>query len=281
MSRIKAVSMLVLASILWSFGGVFIKLIPWSSFAIAGYRSLISGIVVFIYLKGRVRKPTKQVILGMLAYASMLILYVTATKITTAANAILLQYTAPIWLILISFFVMKAPIHKIDILSVMTVFAGISIFFTSNIGLGQMAGNFLAILSGISLALVVLCLKHSDVNAEMQIIFWGNILTFFICLPFSTNIYVSIEAVGSILFLGVFQLGISYILYASAVKYVSAVDAVLIPIIEPLFNPIWVMIFASEVPSIQAVIGGVIVVMSIASRNIMLTRAQKRKQLTI
>lgn len=275
MSRFKSIGLMIIASILWSFGGVFIKLIPWNSFAIAGLRSLVSGFVVLLYLKGNIKRPTKQILLGTLAYTSMLILYVTATKITTAANAILLQYTAPMWVALISYFVLKEKIKKLDILSILTVFAGISIFFTSSIGNGQMFGNFLAVLSGISLACVVLCLKSTGGKDEVQMIFYGNMLTFFICLPFFGNIDFTIQSFSSILFLGVFQLGLAYIIYAKAVQYVSSIDAVLIPIIEPLFNPIWVMIFAKEYPSFQAVIGGIIVLMAIVGRNIILTKSQK------
>ncbi|GAU77279.1 DMT family transporter [Fusibacter sp. 3D3] len=277
MNRLQAVTLLVLTSILWSFGGVFIKLIPWSPLVIAGLRSIISAGVFFIFLKGKVRKPNQKVILGAIAYTATLILYVTATKTTTAANAILLQYTAPIWLLLISHFFLKESIRKYDVLSIIAVFIGISIFFTANIGIGQMFGNLLAILSGICMALMILCLKHSADQDEMQIIFWGNMLTFFTCLPFMQHIEVTKLSIGAILFLGIFQLGISYILYAKAIKHVSAIDAVLIPIIEPLFNPVWVMLFVHEIPSSQAIMGGIIVVFAIVSRNIYLTRAAKKQ----
>lgn len=279
MSRSKAILLMVAASILWSFGGVFIKLLPWTSFAIAGLRSLVSATVVLIYLKGRIKRPSKHILLGTTAYTAMLILYVCATKATTAANAILLQYTAPIWLALISRIFLKEKIQRLDIMSIVTVFMGISIFFTANISVGQMFGNFLAILSGISLACVVLSLKHAKAEAEMQMIFWGNFATFIICLPLMGDVVITTHTVGSILFLGIFQLGISYIIYANAVKHVSSIDAILVPIIEPLFNPIWVIIFAHEAPSIQAVIGGIIVVMAIVARNILMTKQQKKNRL--
>lgn len=266
--RKKAILYLITASLLWSIGGLFIKLIDWNPMAIAGARSGIAAIVMLLYLKKTVTHLGKTKLLGACTYASLLIFFVTANKLTTSANAILLQFTAPIWVLLFSKFFLNEKIKNHDIVTIVFVMFGMFLFFFGDLKSGNRIGNFIAILSGVSMAGMVIFLKllHDDSPVEMT--FLGNIITFIIALPFFFLSVPSLNSILSLLILGIFQLGISYIFYVLAIKYVSPIEAILIPVLEPLLNPVWVFLFTGETPGIYAFIGGAIVIIVIITREL-------------
>lgn len=264
----KAILYLVIASILWSIGGLFIKLVNWNPMAIAGARSGIAAIVMLLYLKKPVMHLGKTKLLGACTYSSLLIFFVTANKLTTSANAILLQFTAPIWVVLFSKFFLNEKIKKSDISTIIFVMLGMILFFIGDLGHGTIIGNFIAILSGISMAGMVIFLKLIKNGSPVEMTFLGNIITFIIAVPFFFQSVPSLNNILELLILGVFQLGISYILYTLAVKYVSPIEAILIPILEPLLNPFWVFLFTGEAPGTCAFIGGGIVLIAISAREL-------------
>lgn len=149
---------------------------------------------------------------------------------------------------------------------------GMILFFVGDIQIGQMTGNILSIISGISLACVIISLKLSNDGSPVEIPLLGNILTFVLCLPFIFTTIPSFQSIIAILLLGIFQLGISYILFTEGSRYLSAIEIILIAVIEPLLNPVWVFIFTKEAPSKFAIIGGVIVILGVISRNILISR---------
>jgi len=269
--RIKGLMFLIIASVLWSTGGVLIKYIDWNPMAIAGMRSGISAIVMILYLRHPF-KLRKINVLGASFYSANMFLFVIATKMTTSANAILLQYTAPIWVALLSGWLLKEKILKIDWFTIALVMGGMILFFVGDIQIGQMTGNILSIISGISLACVIISLKLSNDGSPVEIPLLGNILTFVLCLPFIFTTIPSFQSIIAILLLGIFQLGISYILFTEGSRYLSAIEIILIAVIEPLLNPVWVFIFTKEAPSKYAIIGGVIVILGVISRNILISR---------
>ncbi len=275
MNRKKAIVYLVIASFLWSIGGLFIKLVDLNPMAIAGARSGIASIVMMFYLKKPVRhlRLGKIKLLGACTYASLLILFVTANKLTTSANAILLQFTATIWVALFSGWFLKEKANKSDWLTIIIVMFGMTLFFIGDIGTGNIIGNFVAVLSGISMAGVVIFLKLQNEGSPVEMTLVGNIITLIIGIPFLLISVPSLKNVLGLLILGVFQLGFSYILYSISVKYVSSIEAILIPVIEPLFNPIWVLLVTGESPGYYAVIGGAIVIFTIIVRGL----SQQRK----
>ena len=266
--RKKALAGLVVASILWSTGGLFIKLISWNPIAIAGGRSGIAALVMLIYLRKPVRSFEKVKLLGAISYASTVMLFVTANKLTTSANAILLQFTAPVWVLLFSRYILKERIRRYDILAICTVLGGMTMFLVGELGSGNMLGNFLAVMSGIALAGVVVLLKLQKESSPVEMTLLGNIITFVVSIPFFRGEVPTMRNISSIIFLGVMQLGISYILYANSIRYVSSIEAILIPVIEPLLNPVWVFIFTGELPGMYALLGGTIVVASVIIREI-------------
>jgi drug/metabolite transporter (DMT)-like permease len=264
-ARKKAIVYVVIASILWSIGGIFIKLVDWNPMAIAGARSGIGAVVMLCYLKKPVKtlRLGKVKLLGACTYASLLILFVTSNKLTTSANAILLQFTSPIWVVLFSWWFLKEKTKKSDWAAIIVVMFGMTLFFTGNLNRGNVLGNFAAILSGVAMAGVVIFLKLQDEGSPLEMTLIGNIFAFIIALPFFFLSVPSLKSIFALLILGVFQLGVPYILYTTAINHISSVEAVLIPVLEPLLNPVWVFLFTGESPGAYAFCGGAIVIIAI------------------
>lgn len=285
-SKNRAIIMLVMAAVLWSTGGILIKLVDWNPVAISGSRSGISALFMLMYLKYRAKKVTgnsklnikftKVKIIGAFVYASTVICFVVANKLTSSANVILLQYTAPIWVAMFSGLILNEKVRKADWVSIACVMFGMALFFIGDIEKGELIGNIVAIFSGVSLAGVILSLKLQEYGTAVEMTFLGNALTFVIGLPFMFLSVPSLSSIFGLILLGVFQLGISYILFAESVKHVSAIEAILIPVIEPLLNPIWVFIFAAEVPKSTAILGGTIVILSVVLRSIFISLKDKK-----
>ncbi len=283
MSRKSAIVYLVITAILWSTAGLFIKWIPWNPIALAGIRSGIAALVLLLFWifnsKARLPRPNKAVLLGALNYALLVTLFVTANKLTTSANAILLQFTAPVWVLLIGRIFYKEKANRRDILTVLAVFAGMSLFFVGKLEIGNMIGNLLAIVSGISMAVMILNLNKLKVHKPIEITIWGNLFMFLISIPFLGGIVLEPRSVGSILFLGIFQLGLAYVFYTAGIQHVTALEGILIPVIEPLLNPVWVFIGTGEKPSTLALIGGAIVMAAVVIRNVTAARSRKGQEL--
>lgn len=269
---------LVMASVLWSLGGLLIKLIDWNPLAIAGGRSAIAAIVMMLYIRKPTVTFTKNKFFGALAYTGTLICFVSANKLTTSANAILLQFSAPIWVALFSTYFLKEKITQLDWLTIGAVMGGMVLFFMENINGGYILGNIIAILSGVFFAAMVIFLKFEDKGSPIEITLLGNIFVFLISIPFLFHITVNAKSIVALLTLGVFQIGLAYILYTSATPYVSSVEAILIPVIEPLLNPVWVMIFVGEVPGTFALIGGLIIVLAIVCRSLIQSKKEKSQK---
>jgi len=248
---------LVLASILWSTGGILIKLVDWNPVAIAGTRSGISALVMMLYMRKTKVTLTKQKTIGASCYASTVILFVIANKMTTAANTILLQYTAPVWVALMAGWILKEKTKVRDWVTIACVMSGMVLFFLGDLETGQMLGNGIAVLSGVALAATVVALRLQKDSSPVEMTYVGNIITFIVSIPFILKSVPDMNSIIGIVLLGIFQLGISYILFAEAIKHVNALEAILIPVIEPLLNPVWVFMFAGEAPGTLAIIGGI------------------------
>lgn len=266
-SRATAVLFLIFAAILWSTGGLLIKWVTWHPIAIAGIRSGISSLVMLTYFllryKQPLKKPDKYVVFAALNYAILVMLFVAANKLTTSANAILLQFTAPAWVLVFGVLFFKERFSKKDIVVVGVVFIGMLLFFIGDIDGGGLLGNVLAVFSGISMALMIISLKKVSRHKPMEIIIWGNIFTFLLAIPFYGNLDFTGSNLTGIFLLGIFQLGLSYIFFTTAISHVTALEGILIPVIEPLLNPIWVLLGTGEQPTIYAILGGVIVLAAV------------------
>lgn len=273
LDRKKAIVLLGVAAVLWSTGGLLIKLLDWSPVAISSARSGIAALVMLAYLRRIPKRVTPSMGVGAVMYTAMVILFVLANKTTTAANAILLQYSAPIWVALLAGWFLKETVTRKDWMTIAVVMGGMVLFFMGDLRPGQMMGNGFAILSGVALASVVVCMKLQKENSAVEMTLIGNVVTFLIGIPFLASVALDVKGLIGILLLGVFQLGISYILYAEAVKHVTAVEAILIALIEPILNPVWVFLATGEAPSAYALAGGAVVLGVVTLRSI---RSQER-----
>lgn len=262
----RAMAALIGCALLWSIGGLLIKMVSLHPMAIAGVRSLLAAGVFMVFL----RKPKFTMSFAQIgcavAYTGTVTLYVFANKLTTAANAILLQYTAPIFVAFLSWWILKERITKRDWISIAIVMGGMVLFFMDNLNTGNVLGNVLAILSGLCFALEVVFLRLQKSGSPFESILFGNILTFIIGIPFMFQKVPTVTDCVGLLLLGIFQLGIAYFLYGFASKHVSALEMLLIPVIEPILNPVWVFAATGEKPGTWALAGGLIVLSTLTIR---------------
>lgn len=264
--RYKAIILLAITALLWSSGGILIKLINWNPVAISGTRSIIAALIILVVLKKPNIKWSFNMVGGAVAYAATLILFVTATKMTTAANAILLQYTAPVYVALFGAWFLGEKTTWIDWVTILCVMGGMMLFFVDQIGSGGLFGNTLAILSGVSFAAMAMLMRKQKHESPLESIFLGNIFIGIFAIPFMLKSMPDAKSWVGLIILGVAQIGIPYILYSIAIKHVTALEAVLIPVLEPVLNPIWVFLFIGEAPGLWALIGGFLVLFFITLR---------------
>jgi drug/metabolite transporter (DMT)-like permease len=274
----KGLVLISIAAFFWSTGGLSIKVLKnLDAFQISFYRSVIAGLAIILISSIKKQKIKYSFdfisVLCFTTFAGILILFVAATKLTTAANAIFLQFSAPIYLVLLEPVFFKTKFDKRNLITVMVVICGMTLFFFGRIELGNIYGNLLAILSGICFALFTLFLKwkrqlHKSDNTLSNVVL-GNFLVGLICLPIifpSFNLNISEAAI--LIYLGAVQIGISYMIFNEGIKYVSATESMIIATLEAIFNPIWVFFGVGEAPSVFAIAGACIILGAILWRNL-------------
>ncbi len=278
----------IAAAALWSLGGVGIKSAQAGAFAIAGVRSFFALFVLAAALLWQQRShrdmplqatlARRYVWWGAASYALTMIAFTWANKLTTAANAILLQYTAPIFVAVLARPLLDEPIHRRDRWAIGGCFFGMAWFFLDRLSLSGLFGNLLAIVSGIGFAGIAVCLR-ADARSQsptggtppssLVLIALGNALAALCCAP---AIVASFPLPGPTLWLlaglGMLQIGVAYVLFAIGVNRVSALESTLLAMLEPILNPIWVALATGERPSAMALIGGAIVVSVIVWRQL-------------
>ena len=261
--------MLIAAALFWSLGGVLIKWVQWNPMAIAGMRSFIAAIVVFAAFP-RVRMTISATTLwGAVAYAGTMITFVAATKLTPAANAILLQYTAPAWVALFGTWFLKERTRRSDWLIITLVMGGMVLFFLDELTLEGRWGNIIAISSGFCFAWLILITRKQRDSSPVLSVILGNILAGFIGLPFMFGTAPDAKGWVGLLLLGVVQLGLAYVFLVKGLRYVQALEASLILLIEPVLNPVWVLLTLGEKPGVLSVFGGMIILGSVTMRAVM------------
>ena len=263
------------ASVCWSFGGICIKFIPWGAMSIIGLRAVLAAVVFAVWRKSIKIDFTFGNILAALCLSATTVLFVFANKLTTAAAAILLQFTAPVFIILIQLVFYKKKPKVSEITAVSVTVLGMLMFFADSfnsgngiIGGNMFTGNILAIASGLTFAGVFVCNKRHDANPE-QAMLLGFIINSAIGLPF-----VFFEATAepaawiAVVFLGIVQVGFAYVFFSVGIKKTPALLACLITALEPVLNPVWVALATGEIPGPFAALGGVVIVLSVAIYNI-------------
>jgi len=281
-TNISPVWYVFIAVLLWSTGGLFIKLTTLDAYQVTFFRSLLAAITVAALTYKNGLRINLFGIFASIIYATLLFLFVWATKKTTAANAIFLQYTAPVYILILAPFVLKEKFHFRDLLTVLLCIGGMSLFFVGQLRIDDYQGNLAALGSGVFLGLYIMLLKHPQalkMNSTITVIY-GNFLLAAINLPsgiaaFSTITPMDIFAVA---FLGILQIGISYILFIKGVTGgTRPLDASIIGFIEPLLNPVWVFLFIGEKPSNWAILGGAIIIATVAAHTFLNAWIKKEK----
>ncbi|MBT9152245.1 MAG: hypothetical protein DDT35_00459 [Firmicutes bacterium] len=262
----QATGMLIATAIMWSLGGWLIKSIDLNPLAIAGTRSAIAALIILLFIRRSNLIWSRVQVATAISYSLVVILFVAANRLTTATNAIMLQYTAPIYVAFLAHYFLKERTTRYDWLIVSTTIGGIALFFMEQIGPSGLLGNILAILSGISFACFTVLMRMQKDGSPLESVFLGNVFTAIIGLPFLVVNLPQSADWPPLLILGVVQLGIPYILYSLAIKHVSALDAILVPVLEPLLNPFWVFLWIGETPGVWALLGALVVLSSVTAR---------------
>jgi drug/metabolite transporter (DMT)-like permease len=266
--RRKAVLFLIIAAVLWSTSGILVKLLPWQPIAVLAGRSIFSALVFLIFLRRFPRRPTHWQLIAALSYILTQFLYITSIRMTTAANAIFLQYTAPVYIVLMGFWFLHEKPSKADWLSMLIIFTGLALFFGDGLSLEGMTGNLLAILSGVTMALMTVALRAQKDGTPGESFLLANLFTAIFGFYFVWQEPWTVTSWTSIIYLGIFQVGLSFVLYSIAIKAIPALETTLIGTLEPILNPLWVFLFIGEMPGPLALIGGLVVLVGVVISSI-------------
>jgi len=268
---------MVAASLCWSLGGLCIKFIPWNAMSIIGMRAALAAVVFAIYRRSVKVKFTRGNVLAAFCIASTTILFVFANQLTTAAAAILLQFSAPIFILLMQLiFYRKKPKFN-EILAVSITIFGMLLFFADKLETGYRLGNIIAIMSGVTFAGVFVCNKRPDTDPSQSVML-GFLINSAVGLPFiffDANIVAAPSAWSFMLLLGIVQVGFAYIFFTEGIKRTAALLACLITALEPVLNPIWVAIFTDERPGRFALAGGAVIFVTVVCYNVWLEKQKK------
>ena len=280
MSRRTGTLCVFLASLLYSIGGLCIKVIPWNGMSINSGRTLIALVVIGGYLAVIRHKPrfNRWIFLGAVCTFGTNTLYSVANKLTTAANTIVLQFTAPIFVIVFSILFWKRKPKKLDIAACAVVFGGVLFFFLDSLEAGGAVGNVLAVLSGAAYGGVFLLNDFPDSDA-ISSVFWGDVMSALTGLPFLVReTDFSSTALTSLVILGVFQVAVAYILLTNGLRTTPAVTASLVSGIEPVLNPLLVAVFYGEQVGRFALVGAAIVICGVVGYNVLKGMQEKELQ---
>lgn len=267
--RQRGILLIVAAAILWSSGGIGIKAISDPPLKVTFYRSLFAAIALLILFGrdvwgGRHWKSSGMFAGAIISYGACLTSFVIATKWTTAANAIFLQYAGVVWVLLFSPLVTGDPMRLRDAIAIAVAMCGMILFFVGRFETRGMAGNVMALISSVFFAALILTLRREN-QAAQSAITWGNVALAVALAPFVANdLALTRKSFGVLLFLGLFQIALPYVLFVRGLKYVTATQASLTGMLEPIANPVWVFLFLGERPSAYAIGGAAIVLSAIA-----------------
>lgn len=256
---------------LWSVAGLFIKILDWNPFLIAGMRSLIAFFFLLAIVR-TVRLAWSWPLAGAaLANAATMLLFVAANKTTTAANAILLQYLAPVFTAIFGVIILKEHIRREQFIALFLTPIGMALLFFDRLSAGQLFGNLLALTSACTFALMFIFTRMQKEGDPLQSLMASHAVTALIALSVAVFLpfpRLTPAAISSILVLGVLQIGLASLFFSYGIKRVSAVSANLIALIEPVFNPVWVFLLLGEAPSGQAILGGTIIISSVTTASL-------------
>ncbi|WNG40554.1 EamA family transporter [Archangium violaceum] len=264
---------LLAAAVLWSTAGAAVKLSTLSAWQLASGRSLIAALVLALAIPAGRRLPSRRGLAASVAYAVTVVSFIIANKLTTSANAIFLQDTAPLYVLLLSPLLLRERPSRSELAAVPVFLLGLSLFFLDQLNPGQFWGNMIALGSGLTFALCILGLRAVG-DEGSSVLVWGNLIAgVSVLLPALEGPKPTPVDIGLLVFLGVFQLGMAYSLFQRGLRETPAVEASLLILLEPVLNPVWAFLFAGERPGPWALVGGTIILLATAWRTLLGGRA--------
>lgn len=298
-SRHFGVPAMAAAAFLWSIAGLFIKIIDWHPLTISGVRSLIAALVILAWIKRphggrgprfclgirfrRTRpwlfstgecRPFAQVAAA-LSYSATMILFVSANKLTTSSNAIILQYIGPIFTAFLGAWILRERARIEHWIAFLFVAAGIGLMFMDKLGGGRFAGDILALLSALTFSLTFIFMRMQKGGSSLESMLLAHALTAVIGLTVSLFLpapHWTAKALISVAILGIFQVGLAAVLFSYAMKHISAVTANLVAVIEPVFNPVWVFLVLGEAPGARSIAGGLVIIAAVTAASVINSR---------
>lgn len=262
----RAVIALLLAAALWSSSGLFIKIIPWSAVAISGLRSAIAALLFAYWLRPKTLKFSRLQWGTAICFTGAQLSFFIGTKLAPAANVVFLNHTAPLYVIPLGLWLLGERPKRADWLAMAVIFSGMLLFFSDGLSSARLVGNLWGALSGVLMAGMIVGMRMQKAANPVESILLSHLLGSIVGLPFALQETWTISAMAGIAFLGVIQIGLSFILYSAAIKQVEALEATIITMLEPILNPLLVFWVLSEVPGQLALSGAVLVIAGVLTR---------------
>jgi len=258
---------LLFAAVLWSLAGIFIKFLSLPPLTIVFYRSLFASLFFAFFVRRSIAVPRVALLVSALAYTAAISAFVSANKITTAANAIALQYTAPMFVFMIVHFLFGEKITGASWISLVLGMLGIAVICVGSAGQPDAAGVMIALLSGLLFSIYMVSLRFLKEFNPGTLTFLNNLVCCLLLLPLvGSELSLSLKEGWIVAVMGVVQLGIPYWLLSKGLEQISVQEASLIVLIEPVLNPLWVALIVGELPSGATLVGGLCIVGSLAFR---------------
>lgn len=273
MTRQRAILLLITAAVFWSTSGLFIKIIDWNPLSILSGRNMVSFFVFLIYLRRLDARWSRLEVFGAISNVGAQLFFIIATKLTAAANAIFLQYTAPLYILIFGYGVLGERPRRSDWISMPIIFFGLILFLGDGLRFSGIHGNLFGAASGMSMAAMILCMRRQKAGAPAHMILLGSLISILLGFPSLIQETFSLKNVGIILFMGVFQMGFAFVFFSIAIRHLDALESSLILFIEPICNPVWVFLVIGEIPGNLAVAGGLLVIGTAVVRAVVSARA--------
>lgn len=271
--RRKAILFLILAAALWSTAGVFVKALDWEPVSILAGRGLFTSIVFLLYLRRLPTRWSRWMVLAAGASIATQFLFITSTKLTTAANSIFLQYTAPIYVVLLAYWLLREKPSRADWVAMGIIFLGLLLFFGDQLSTEGFSGNILAVISGVTAAVMMVAFRaQKDSSPEDSVLLASLVIAIF-GFPSILRESWTVTDWLSIAYLGVIQIGLAFIMFTRGIKHIPALEANLIGTLEPILSPVWVFLFLGERMGAFALLGGLVVLVGVIINAIASTQA--------
>jgi drug/metabolite transporter (DMT)-like permease len=276
--RLHGTLVMLLTAALWSTSGLGIKLVSWNPVAITGTRSFVAAVLLIAVARKFSVPKTPAGVMASICYALCMLTFVIANKLTTSANAIFLQYLSPAFVAVLGIVMLKEVPSRFDWAVLLGVLGGMTLFFIDRIGPGAMMGNVSAVTSGLCLAFFIIFMRIDSGqtggrHTTLDNMIFSHLIAALMSVPaVLTSTMPDLPSVAGILYMGVFQMGLASILFPYGVRRLTAVGTSIITLIEPVLNPVWVFLIIGEVPSLNAMIGGTIIIVLVGARSVVSIR---------